>query len=185
MPEDNSEKKSDQEISATPSSRVEEAVGLLTAGLDSLTPEIIQRLTTTVAQLSELIDVINNDEVKSLLASTAQAAGSLERSLGAIKTLEEGGTLATLVEIGGFANAIMQSLTTSLVTRSLSPVLSLAMTGDQMLEVVRESALEARKDTRQISLIALLRELRDPQVQESLKFILALSRHLPGLLEKL
>lgn len=185
MPGDNSKNNPDQEAPAASSSRVEETAGLLTAGLDSMTPAIAQRLAATAAQLAELIDVINNDEMKNLLSSTARAAESLERSIGAIKTLEESGALATLVEIGDLADAVKQSLTTSLVTRSLSPVLSLVLTGDQILEVVRKSAREAEKDTRKLGLIALLRELQDPQVQESLRFILALSRHLPDLLETL
>ncbi len=111
MSGDNSKNNPDQEAPAASSSRVEETAGLLTAGLDSITPAIAQRLAATAAQLAELIDMINN--------------------------------------------------------------------------VARESAREAEKDTRKLGLIALLRELQDPQVQESLKFILALSRHLPDLLETL
>lgn len=185
MAENNGDNKPDKKTSAASANRIEEAAGLLTAGLDSMTPAIAQRLATTIAQMAELIDVINNDEMKNLMAGTAKAAESLERSIGTIKMLEESGTLATLVEIGDLANAITQSLTTSLVVRSLSPVLSLAEAGDQLLEEVRESAHESAKETRKLSIIALLRELQDPQVQKSLKFMLALARRLPGLLETL
>jgi uncharacterized protein YjgD (DUF1641 family) len=138
-----------------------------------------------MAELVDLVEVINTDEMKNLVATAAAAADSLSRSLEAVKALEESGALKALVEVGDFAFAMKQSMTSGILTGSLSTVLSLAETGDQMLEAVRESVNEAKKDTRKVGPMTLWNVLKDQQTQESLKFLLAMARRLPGLLESL
>ncbi|HEY3374704.1 MAG TPA: DUF1641 domain-containing protein [Candidatus Aquicultor sp.] len=171
-----------EETRAHTPKQLEDANALLVAALDSLTPAIVQRLAATTAQLGELVDTVNTDETRSLVAGVAQTAESLERSLDIIKQLEESGTLETLAELGSLANAVRQSITSPLVSRPLSAGVSLALTGGQFLDAAQEAASEARRDTRRITIFGLLGELRDPQIQDSLKFILALARRLPGIL---
>lgn len=182
----NGEVKTDQETQGKSTSRIDEAAGFLTASLDSLTPALVQRMVVSMAQMTELADLLNNEEMKSLLARTAEVADSLERSLGAIKDLEESGALKALVEMGEFANAMKQSLTSSLVIRSLADVgLLAAEMGDRMLEAARDAKSEAEQDTRKIGPMTLLNALKDPKTQEGLKFLLAMGRRLPDVLESL
>ncbi len=169
--------------------RIEEAAGLLTASLDSMTPALVQRMVTTMAQLAEMIDlveVLNTDEMKSLVGRAAEVAASLERSLGAVQALEESGALNTLTELAGFAVAMKSSMTSSILTRSLSDLaLPAAEAGSKMLEAVNDAKYEAAKDTRKLGPMALLNVLKDPQMQASLKFLLAMGKRLPDVLEGL
>lgn len=179
----NGEVRSEQETSAALPPRTEELAGFLAASLDSMTPALVQRMVITMAQMAELIDYVNSDEMKSLLARTTEVAESLERSLESIKALEESGALKALVEMGEFAHAMKQSMTSSILTRSLTNMLTLAELGDQMLEIVRESADEARSDKRKISARAVVKDLTNPELQEGMKTLVALGRRLPRLLE--
>lgn len=178
-----------EEKQSTPSGKLDEVAGLLTASLDSMTPALVQRMVTTMAQLAEMIDlveILNTDEMKSLLERAAEVAASLERSLGAIQDLEESGALNTLTELAGFAVAMKSSMTSSILTRSLSDLaLPAAEMGATMLETARDAKYEAAKDTRKLGPVALLSALKDPQMQESLKFLLAMGKRLPNVLESL
>jgi len=186
MTEDNGAAKAEQDTPATPPSRMDEAAGFLTASLDSMTPAIVQRMTATMAKMAELVDLveaINTDEMKGLVTGAANAAESLSRSLEAVKALEESGALSALMEMGDFAYAMKQSMTAPILQRTISTGISLAVTGDQMLEAVRESANEAKKDTRTLGPVALLHALKEPKIQDGLKFLLAFAQRLPDLME--
>lgn len=186
MTENNSATKTEQEAPAASPSRMDEATGFLVASLDSMTPAIMQRMTATMAKAAELvdlIDVINTDEMRGLVTSAAEAAESLSRSLEAVKALEESGALSALVEMGDFAYAMKQSMTASILTRTLSSGISLAVTGDQMLAAARESVKDAKKDTRKLGPVTLLNTLKEPKIQEGLKFMLAFAQRLPDLME--
>ncbi len=186
MTEENGATKTEQEIPATPPSRMDEASGFLTASLDSMTPAIVQRMTATMAKMAELVDLveaINTDEMKGLVTSAAEAAESLTRSLEAVRALEESGALSALVEMGDFAYSMKQSMTAPILQRTLSMGISLAVTGDQMLDAVRESVNDAKKDTRKLGPVALLNTLKEPKIQEGLKFLLAFAHRLPDLME--
>ena len=185
MSDENGAAVTKQEAPPAPYSRTAEAADLLTASIDSLTPALVQRMVTTMAQMAEMIDIINTDEMKKLLATASEVADSLECSLRTLKEMADGGAISGLAQMGVFADALRNSMTSGIAIRSLSSVLSLAEVGDQMLEAVRDSADEAKKDTRKIGPVTLLNALKDPQTQESLKFILALSKKMPALLENI
>ncbi|MCL6472347.1 MAG: DUF1641 domain-containing protein [Firmicutes bacterium] len=165
--------------------RTDELASFITASLDSMTPAIVQRLAATVSQMAELVDIINTDEMKNLLSTVSAMTDNLERSLVTMKELEESEAIAGLAKIGVFADALRSSLTASLVVRSLSSVLMLAEMGDKLLEAVHDAKHEVANDNRKLGPRSLLSALKDPQLQESLKFLLAISKRLPAVLEGL
>jgi uncharacterized protein YjgD (DUF1641 family) len=165
--------------------RTAEAESFLTASLDSMTPALVQRLVSTMSQMIELVDIVNTDEMKNLIATASEVAESLESSLRTLKEMEDGGAISGLAEMGVFIDAMKKSMTSSIALRSLSSVMSLAETGNQMLEAVSESVEEIKKDTRRLGTISLLKALKDPEIQQSLKFMLAFTKKVPCILENI
>jgi uncharacterized protein YjgD (DUF1641 family) len=157
---------------------------VVAAARDSLTDEMVSRLSATVAEGMDLLDKVNRSGVGAALPAISQlvANGDLERLVALARTYGAAQDAMTDEMVGRLAETVAESL--SLIDRMNRAGLDKLVSNIERLGVVLEStmnALEAAKrDTDKGAagggFGGMWRLLTDAENQESLRFLLAFAR---------
>ena len=158
---------------------------LVAAARDSLTDEMVSRLSATVADGMDLLDKVNRSGVAGALPAISQlvANGDLERLVALARTYGAAQDAMTDEMVGRLAETISESL--SLVDRLHRAGLDRMVGSIERLAVVLErtmSALETANSQMGAKPAAgggfggLWQLMRDPENQETLRFLLAFGR---------
>ena len=158
---------------------------LVAAGRDALTDEMVSRLSATVAEGMDLLDKVNRSGVAGALPAISQlvANGDLERLVALARTYGAAQDAMTDEMVTRLAGTMAESL--SLMDRLNRAGLDRLVGSIERLAVVLEStmgALEAanremaEKPAASGGLGGLWQLMREPENQESLRFLLAFGR---------
>ncbi|WP_144797255.1 DUF1641 domain-containing protein [Halorubrum depositum] len=163
---------------------VNELLDVLSLGENALDDEMVRELSATGATLAESADGIATDETVALAETVGENGGELREALETLVVLQRSGTLDELAEI-----AEVGSLATAALDDEM--VASLAGTGAALGEVAQTAADDdtsdgvetlltslgeaEREPPERVGPVGLVRELRDPDVQHGLGYLLALA----------
>ena len=163
---------------------VDELLDVLTLGESALSDEMMRELSSTAGTLAESADGLATEETVALAAAVGDNGEELTEALDTLVTLQRSGTLDELAEIADVG---------SLATAALSDEMmrSLAATGSGLGEGADTAADEdtregitrllnsvgAAEDTepKRVGAFGLARNIRDPEVQYGLGYLLALA----------
>src|SRR5512135_809201 len=187
----------------TPSAEIE---GLLRAARDSVSDEMIGRLTDTATQAMDLLDRVNRSNVADALPAIAEMVrtGDLERItryarvMGAAEDAVTDDMIGRFATLAGEATMMVDRLNTSGVTKLIDLLGQLNSTGaldriaQQLPALVENLALienmfaclaEASKEVKSApapggGLMPLLSMMRDPENQKALQFFMAVGRRM-------
>ncbi|QQE81002.1 DUF1641 domain-containing protein [Alicyclobacillus sp. SO9] len=110
---------------------VDKLLHFLNAGLDSMTPEIVDGLVGTVVQLLELGDQLMQSKVFKM---APELIGTLELAVDRLVQWQEDGTLDNLDKLIHFLNAALDSMTPEIVDGLVTTVVQLMELGDQLMQ---------------------------------------------------
>jgi uncharacterized protein YjgD (DUF1641 family) len=157
---------------------------VVAAARDSLTDEMVGRLSATVAEGMDLLDKINRSGVGAALPAISQlvANGDLERLVHLARTYGAAQDAMTDEMVGRLAETVAESL--SLIDRMHRAGLDRLVGNIERLGVVLEATMNAFEAAKRDSAAqpagggigGLWRLLGDPENQESLRFMLAFAR---------
>ncbi len=153
------------------------AEALMKVMSDSLTDQMVERLTTTVGNALEVLDRLNDDHTREAVHSLFDELTKLHRA----------GGLVPLFELINMVNAIRNAMTDSMVERLAIFVESMVtnMANEDMADLVGRTHLalmeaqdEMASSKSQGGLMASLRLLSAPETQSALRFLVSVSKHL-------
>jgi len=158
---------------------------VVAAARDSLTDEMVTRLSATVADGMDLLDKVNRSGVSGALPAISQlvANGDLERLVALARTYGAAQDSLTDEMVGRLAETAAESL--SLMDRLSRAGLDRLVGSIERLAVVLEQTMgaldAAKRDAAAGPKLAgglggLWHLMRDPESQESLRFLLAFAR---------
>ncbi|KYH31862.1 DUF1641 domain-containing protein [Neomoorella mulderi] len=170
--------------------RSREILDLISAGIDSLEPPVIQNMVTNLVRLGEMADEFNRPEMLDLFREVARAGSNLRSLIAEIRELQETGTMTTLLELGRMAQAMKDSLTAGVVTGILQQAVNALSMLDriQMLQGDRlvtgmmaamQEAIRENKDKSPQSVLSLLRQLNNPEARKGLGIFASFLQKLP------
>lgn len=187
----------------TPGAEIE---GLLRAARDSVSDDMIGRLTDTATQAMDLLDRVNRSNVADALPAIAEMVrtGDLERItryarvMGAAEDAVTDDMIGRFATLAGEATMMVDRLNTSGVTKLIDLLGQLNSTGaldriaQQLPALVENLALienlfaclaEASKEVKNApppggGLMPLLSMMRDPENQKALQFFMAVGRRM-------
>lgn len=173
--------------------RSREILDLLSAGMDSLEPSVIQNLVGNLVRLGEIADEFSRPEMRALLREVAGAGSSLKGLIVELKELQETGTINALVELGSTLQAMKDSLTPGVVVGVLQQVVNAlalldriqTLRGDRLLEGIVAALQEAvgeNKDKSPRGLLSILRQLNNPEARKGLSIFASFLQKLPAYL---
>ncbi len=188
---------------ASPGAEIE---GLLRAARDSVSDDMIGRLTDTATQAMDLLDRVNRSNVADALPAIAEMVrtGDLERItryarvMGAAEDAVTDDMIGRFATLAGEATMMVDRLNTSGVTKLIDLLGQLNSTGaldriaQQLPALVENLALienlfaclaEASKEVKNApapggGLMPLLSMMRDPENQKALQFFMAVGRRM-------
>jgi uncharacterized protein YjgD (DUF1641 family) len=174
---------------------MEEAMAVGGAAAASVTPGMIDRLAALAERLGGVLDALTSPEMLALLEQVRTSAPALTRLLQRLDQLEQAGTLDVLLDLAGAVQAAGASLTDTMVHRAgntlrvllelgdLAMVSGLADKAPALMEALQQARADAAADSQRIGPLDLLRTLKEPEIQKSLKLLLAMARRMPKALE--
>ncbi|MGI6285345.1 DUF1641 domain-containing protein [Neomoorella humiferrea] len=171
--------------------RSRKILDLLSAGMDSLEPSVIQNLVGNLVRLGEIADEFSRPEMQALLREVAGAGSSLRGLIAEIKELQETGTMDALLELGSTLQAMKDSLTPGVVAGVLRQLVNaLAMLdriqtfrGDRLVEgmvAALQEAVGENKDKSPQGLLSILRQLNNPEARKGLGIFASFLQKLPA-----
>ncbi len=168
-----------------------ELTTLATALADRMSPEVVERVATLLIERVEAGNRFASPAGMALVASVVDEAPGLVRALSRLGEWQANGTWELLEEAVNLAKSLHDSLSPALVERmtglvvDLSQALSQAVStgmleaAGRLMDMATESLAQAQDDHRRLTILGLLREIQDPQVQEGVKTLLQMSRKMP------
>ena len=152
---------------------------------DSLTDEMVSRLSATVAEGMDLLDQINRSGVGGALPALAQlvANGDLDRLVALARTFGAAQDAVTDEMVGRLTETVSESI--AMVDRINRAGLDRLVAVQERLVVLLESVMGALASARremdaapaaQGGLGAMLRLLRDREAQESLRYLIVFAK---------
>ncbi|WP_226013422.1 DUF1641 domain-containing protein [Halomicrobium salinisoli] len=163
---------------------VNDLLDVLALGESALTDDMVRELSGTTATLAESADEIATDETVGLAGAVGDNGEELQDALESLVELQRTGTLDELIEL-----AEVVSLATAALDDEM--VRSLAATGGSLgelaetaadddarggIETLLEGVGEAEREApEQVGPVALVRAVRDPDVQYGLGYLLSLA----------
>lgn len=187
---------------ASPAAEVE---GLLRAASDSVTDDMVARLTQTASHAIELLDRVNRSGVADALPALAEMvrAGDLERIakyarvLGAAEDAVTDDMIGRFASFAGEATLLVDRLNSSGVAKLVDLLGELNASGaldriaaklpalvdnleliENMLDCMGEASKEVKGQPAPGGLLPLLAMLRDPENQKALQFFMAVGRRM-------
>lgn len=187
----------------TPSAEIE---GLLRAARDSVSDDMVGRLTETASQAMDLLDRVNRSNVADALPAIAEMVrtGDLERItryarvMGAAEDAVTDDMIGRFATLAGEATMMVDRLNTSGVTKLIELLGHLNSTGAldriakqlpalidnlELIENMFTCLAEASKEVKNApepggGLFPLLAMMRDPENQKALQFFMAVGRRM-------
>jgi uncharacterized protein YjgD (DUF1641 family) len=188
---------------ATPSAEIE---GLLRAARDSVSDDMVGRLSETASQAMDLLDRVNRSNVADALPAIAEMVrtGDLERIaryarvLGAAEDAVTDDMVGRFATLAGEATLMVDRLNSSGVTRLVDLLGQMNATGAldrvaqklpalvenlELIEKMLDCMAEASKEVQSQpppggGLLPLLAMMRDPENQKALQFFMAVGRRM-------
>ena len=187
----------------TPSAEIE---GLLRAARDSVSDDMIGRLTDTASQAMDILDRVNRSNVADALPAIAEMVrtGDLERItryarvLGAAEDAVTDDMIGRFATLAGEATMMVDQLNTSGVTKLIDLLGQMNATGaldriaqklpavidnldliERMFDCLGEASKEVKAQPAPAGgLFPLLAMMRDPENQKALQFFMAVGRRM-------
>lgn len=184
----------------------EELGGLLRAARDSVSDDMIGRLTDTASQAMDILDRVNRSNVADALPAIAEMVrtGDLERItryarvLGAAEDAVTDDMIGRFATLAGEATMMVDRLNTSGVTKLIDLLGQMNATGaldriaqklpavvdnldliEKMFDCIGEASKEVKAAPPPAGgLFALLAMMRDPENQKALQFFMAVGRRM-------
>ena len=163
---------------------VNELLGVLSLGESALTDGMVRELSATGSTLAESADGLATEETVALAEAVGENGDELRDALDTLVVLQRSGTLDDLTELATVASLGSAALDDEMVR-------SLAGTGAALGEVAQAASDDDTRDGIETLLagvgeaerepadpvgpVGLVRELRDPDVQHGLGFLLAVA----------
>jgi uncharacterized protein YjgD (DUF1641 family) len=163
---------------------VNELLDVLSLGEGALTDQMVRELSSTGSTLAESADGLATDETVALARTVGESGDELREALETLVTLQRSGTLDELAEIAEVGSLVTAALDDEMVS-------SLAGTGAALGEVAQTAADDDARDgietllgglteaerepPERVGPVDLVRELRDPDVQHGLGYLLAMA----------
>jgi len=163
---------------------VNELLGVLSLGESALTDGMVRELSATGSTLAESADGLATEETVALAEAVGENGDELRDALDTLVVLQRSGTLDELTELATVASLGSAALDDEMVR-------SLAGTGAALGEVAQAASDDDTRDGIETLLagvgeaerepadpvgpVGLVRELRDPDVQHGLGFLLAVA----------
>ncbi len=176
-----------------------EFAGLLTSVKSSATAGMAERMGTLVATTGGLMARLTESDTTQFLTYVFENQEVVRKLLDQLATWQSDGTWQTLTDLAGLVQAAKQSFSVATVSR-LSALTeegllvlqrfldSGALPGglailEQLSEAMSQAFHETEQDTKQVTLTGMLRIIKDPQIQITLKTLVALLKKVPKLWE--
>ncbi len=176
-----------------------EFAGLLTSVKSSATAAMAERMGTLVSTTGDLVARLTESDTTQFLTYVFENHEVVRGLLDQLVTWQSDGTWQSLTDMAGLVNAAKQSFSVATASRLAT------LTGEGLLilrrfldsgalpgslailehlsEAMSQAFQEAEQDTKHVTLTGMLRMIKDPEVQISLKTLFALLKRLPKLLE--
>jgi uncharacterized protein YjgD (DUF1641 family) len=174
--------------------RLEQVQGLLGAVgafSDAMTDAAVERAVSNLTRASLLLDRLTAPDGEALIDRLLEAGPALGAALEKLSDLERSGRLQRLLELLDMLGVLADSLTEPMLERMiafLSGLMEMASDSggltSQLRRISQEAVAEARQDTRPMGLLALLASLKDPELQQGLKTLLALTKRATQVLDR-
>jgi hypothetical protein len=146
---------------------------------NAFTDSMLERLVSFMAELGELTDEVRLAELKSMIPM--------------LTTLAKDGGMEALIDTAKALVAIRNALSDSMLERVASVVvdtidyfasLRAQSIGSYLLESINQTTKEFSQKEQKPSVFGVLKELKDPQILQSIMFVLALIKNMPQGLAK-
>lgn len=155
------------------------------------TEEAVSQVVETAEKLNNTLELLLTPEFRQLLEQMREAGPSLAKALKHLEALEQTGALERLVGMAAVLNGAMASMTDGMIIRMANTgrnaleLMDLLMNSGvterlpAIMEAVNEAQEAAASDKSTVGLFDLMRALKKPEMQYTLKFMLALTDRLP------
>ncbi|MBK3333246.1 DUF1641 domain-containing protein [Persephonella atlantica] len=156
-----------------------EATTALSTMLNAFTDSMVERLTSTISELGELVDEVNRSNMKEILPH--------------LKTLTAGNNMEALMDAANAVAVMRNALSDSMVERIVSLITDITVNlakfrveeiGTAALSSIEKASREIEQQPEKVGLGGLLKAIRDPEIQKGLIFALYLIRDLSQTLPK-
>lgn len=173
---------------------VSQFMALLTSVKNSATAPMVERMGNWAVIMGTLMSRATDADVLSMMESIFEHHEDITVMLDQLGTWQSNGTWHKLVDLVAFVAAAVDSLSVATVEhltttvqktgRNLSavmdsPALPMSMA---LLDAIGEARQEAALDSKPLTLRAMLRLIKDPQVQLSLKTLFGVLKKMPQVL---
>ncbi|WP_143598843.1 DUF1641 domain-containing protein, partial [Sulfobacillus thermosulfidooxidans] len=172
-----------------------EFTALLTAVKNSATPAMAERVGTLMSQFGTLAAKATDSDALHAIDHLLDNQHVLLTMMDQLIVWQKNGTWNALVELTSTAKAIKDSLNPVMIERlatvaqQAGNALNQALTsglldlGLDLFAQLTDAFAEAQTDSRKVTLGSMLRMLKEPEIQVSLKTLFGLLRRLPTVLE--
>ncbi len=163
---------------------VNELLDVLSLGESALSDEMVRELSATGSTLAESADGLATDETVAMAETIGENGDELGDAIETLVALQRSGTLDELAELAGVVSLGTAALDDEMVASlagtgtALGEVAQTASDDDTRagIETLLASVGEAeREPADRVGPVGLLRELRDPDVQYGLGFLLTIA----------
>jgi uncharacterized protein YjgD (DUF1641 family) len=163
---------------------VNELLDVLSLGENALSDEMVRELSGTATTLAESADGLATDEIIGLAATVGDNGAELQETLEALVTLQQSGALDDLVELAQVASLGSAALSDEMVRELASTGAALGEVADTAADTETRDGLHRllkgvgtaeAEDPERVGALGLAREIRNPDVQYGLGYLLALA----------
>ena len=125
---------------------IDDITAILTAGKDSATDAMVQRLADNVTTGFSVMDSFSGEEQLSMFRTAGDKSSSIKSAIETLDELERSGTLQTLKEMGNLAAGFAKGSTDMMIERMASTAEKLTevasvLTEDNMSNLVKKAAM--------------------------------------------
>ena len=171
-----------------------ELVSVGAALKDSATPHLAERVATLASGLGQMASEVGPGVVDTVGAVEAHGP-VLREMIEEMARWHQDGTWKTLTETVTVLRALNDSLTPQMVERLMEMVTTLGSTlsaaldaglltmGLRLGDALTAAKADADQDTTRVTAMGLVRSIKEPEMQRSVKMLMALVRRLPRTLE--
>lgn len=175
-------------------SALTEAVGLASALRDSATPAIAERLAAMAVQVGQIAGDAGPG-VAETVGAVDESGTSLAAMIRQVGAWQSDGTWDAIVQLAGLARALNDSLSPQIVERVVSFASDAAIDlrealdsgllglGIQASQALNQSVKAAETDATRVTLTGLLRSLKEPEIQFSVKVIMGVLRRFASVVQ--
>lgn len=141
----------------------------------------LQLTEVEIASLKKLLADYNKQESADLFGELGKSSEAITELVKGISTLHSDGTLNALLELAIFVDAVKRSFTTDIIVKmtSLIPEPKMLTTLERVIEVTKDTKeIVDNNPNQKVGIGALLKALKDPDMQYLLNYLLVFSKGL-------